>query len=234
MAEPLAEKISTSIIIPVLNEADHLSQNLSELFHCIGPVTDIEVIVCDGGSLDTTCDIVRQFPCCLVHCDSGRAIQMNAGADIAKGERLLFLHADSRLPPTFYDRFSGPARWGFFQVKLSGHPLIFRIIEKLITVRSTITGVAGGDQGLFFDKTFFEQIGRYPAIPLMEDIAICKLARRQGKPQVCKSKIITSSRRWQEHGIAKTILTMWLLRFAFYIGVNPVRLHRVYYRNVEK
>ena len=234
VAEPLAEKISTSIIIPVLNEAEHLSQNLTELFQSINSRSDIEVIVSDGGSVDNTCNLVRKFPCRLVHSDSGRAIQMNAGADIAQGERLLFLHADSRLPSTFCDNFSGKAKWGFFQVKLSGSPFLFRVIETMIIIRSTITGIAGGDQGLFFDKAFFNQIGRYPSIPLMEDIAICKLARRHGKPQVCKPKIITSSRRWQKHGIARTILTMWMLRFAFYIGVSPQKLHKIYYRNATK
>ncbi len=234
VAEPLADPRLLSIVIPVLNDAQLLEQSLSQLFSQPQAQTKFEVIVCDGGSSDATLAIAEQFPCQLIHSDPGRAIQMNRGSEVANGEWLLFLHADSRLPDGFENELQDAKEWGFFHLRLSGNHFFFAIIAKAINLRSSITRVAGGDQALFFRNTFFQSIQGFPKIPLMEDIAICKTARRLSRPHVIRQCLTSSSRRWQENGIFKTIVLMWSLRLAYWLGINPSRLHKVYYPQRER
>ena len=229
MAELLPDKPQLSIIIPVLNEADCLGQGLASLFAMQWVTDHAEVIVSDGGSDDASLDIASQYPCRIVHSNAGRATQMNTASKSAQGEFLLFLHADSSLPGDF-NRFSDAgAKWGFYRLRLNADAFAYRIIEAAINLRSRITQVAGGDQGLYFERKFFETLNAYPQIPLMEDIAICKTARRLAKPIVIGSAISSSGRRWQDKGIVQTVLLMWSLRFAYWLGVDPKRLHRIYY-----
>lgn len=229
MAEPLPDRPLVSIIIPVLNEADCLEQTLSGLLDRQWVIDHCEVIVSDGGSLDGSLEIAGRHRCKLVRSDRGRARQMNRGSLDASGRVLLFLHADSKLPDDFGDAIAGADGWGFFRLRLSAAAAAYRVIESAINLRTGISKIAGGDQALFFERRFFEALGRYPEIPLMEDIAISKKARAQARPAIVRSAIISSSRRWQERGIVKTVLLMWSLRFAFWLGVDPARLHRLYY-----
>jgi rSAM/selenodomain-associated transferase 2 len=218
-----------SIVIPVLNEADCLDQCLGRLFAACPADDDFEVIVCDGGSDDGSPQIASRFPCRIEHSEPGRALQMNRGASIARGRLLLFLHADSILPANALEDLRGAAPWGFFRLRLDGEATAYRVIETAINLRSRLSSVAGGDQALFFEREFFQNLGAYPAIPLMEDVAICKAARRRAKPRIIESALTTSSRRWQSNGLVKTVLLMWSLRLAYWLGVSPVRLHRIYY-----
>ncbi|MCP4766724.1 MAG: glycosyltransferase family 2 protein [Gammaproteobacteria bacterium] len=218
-----------SIIIPVLNEADCLDQSLARLFAFPWVTSDCEVIVCDGGSRDDSIAIAAAYSCRIVHSDAGRALQMNRGAEAALGRQLLFLHADSALPADLDEKFPLSASWGFFRLRLNDDAAVFRMIESAINLRSRLTRVAGGDQGLFFERSFFESLGAFPRIPLMEDIAICKSARRLTEPMIIDSPIRSSSRRWHHNGVFKTIVLMWSLRLAYWLGVNPARLHRIYY-----
>ena len=218
-----------SIIIPVLNEAEILDGCLSRLFAGPARNADIEVIVCDGGSTDNSLDIIKQYPCQLVQSTAGRAIQMNAGSSVAQGNWLLFLHADSSLPDGFSDRVSRSGKWGFFHLRLIGDHFLYRVISSAINLRSSISRVAGGDQGLFFKASFFRSIQQFPQIPLMEDIAICKLARQQARPDIIKQSLSSCSRRWQQNGIMKTVVLMWSLRLAYWLGVDPLYLHKIYY-----
>ena len=135
------------------------------------------------------------------------------------------------LSPVFQlqEKFPFSAHWGFFRLRLNDDAAVFRMIEASVNLRSRLTRVAGGDQGLFFEREFFETLEAYPKIPLMEDIAICKSARRQVAPHIIDAPMLSSSRRWHSNGIFKTILLMWSLRLAYWIGVNPDRLHRIYY-----
>ena len=229
MAEPLPDKPQLSIIIPVLNEADCLDQNLATLFSLPWLADHAEVIVCDGGSNDNSVDIASHFPCKIVHSNAGRAAQMNCASELARGQYLLFLHADSNLPEDFEGCIKSGASWGFFRLRLTGDALALRIIENAINLRTRITRIAGGDQGLYFERKFFVSLGGYPNIPLMEDIAICKIARRLAQPAIISSPLSSSARRWQHKGIVKTILLMWALRFAYWLGVDPVKLHKLYY-----
>ena len=218
-----------SIIIPVLNEADCLDKSLTRLFEDPWIARNGEVIICDGGSRDDSLAIAHRYPCRIVHSAAGRALQMNKGAEIAQGHQLLFLHADSALPANLGEQFPAAASWGYFHLRLDDKAVVYRIIESAINLRSRMTRIAGGDQGLFFTQNFFYKLGAFPAIPLMEDVAICNSARRQAKPLMIISPIQSSSRRWQRNGVLKTILLMWSLRLAYWLGVDPDRLHRIYY-----
>jgi rSAM/selenodomain-associated transferase 2 len=223
------DAVQLSIIIPVLNEADSLEQGLARLFSRRWVLDDCEVILCDGGSQDDSLEIAGRYACRIVHSATGRATQMNQGAAVARGRHLLFLHADSILPADLDHRFAGDARWGHFRLRLDNEAFVYRVIEFAINLRSRVTRVAGGDQGLFFARDFFHELGRFPSIPLMEDIAICKLARRTARPEIIESAMHSSGRRWQNNGVVKTILLMWSLRLAYWLGVDPARLHRLYY-----
>ena len=228
MAVPLPEP-RVSIIIPVLNEADQLADCLDHLYSYSWVRESAEIIVCDGGSNDGTVQILNRYPCQYLTSPRGRALQMNRGAEIARGAYLLFLHADSRLPNSFDGCPSFTNDWGFFRVGLDDAALVYRIIETTINWRTSLTRIAGGDQGLFFERDFFSRIYGFPPIPLMEDIAISKQARSQSRPQIIQARLRSSSRRWKQNGIVKTILLMWMLRLAYWLGVSPRRLHRIYY-----
>lgn len=234
VAGPLPDPVSLSIVIPVLNEAEMLQQSLARLFKQLQALQNFEVIVCDGGSKDQTPSIAGQFPCQLIHSTPGRASQMNRASELARGEWLLFLHVDSRLPDEFEIELQDAEQWGFFHLRLSGDHFFFPVIATAINLRSSITRVAGGDQALFFRKSFFQAIHGFPEIPLMEDVAICKTARRLSRPHIIRRSLTSSSRRWQEHGIVKTIVLMWSLRLAYWLGINPLRLHKIYYPQGER
>ncbi len=229
MAELLPDQFKISLIIPVLDEAEILDSSLADLFAQAGISKVCEIILCDGGSQDNTLQIASRYDCQIVHSEPGRALQMNSAARVAKGEHLLFLHADSRLPLDYILQFEPSSDWGFHRLRLDNRSLQFRIIESAINWRTRLTQVAGGDQGLHFERSFFNRLGGFPAMPLMEDVAICKLARRLASPVIANQAITSSSRRWQQKGVVRTILLMWSLRLAFWLGVDPKRLHKIYY-----
>lgn len=229
VAELLPDALQLSIIIPVLNDADCLDQSLARLFGMQWVTDHAEVIVSDGGSHDGSLDIANRYPCSVVHSNAGRATQMNAASKTAQGKYLLFLHADSTIPEDFAHFIDVDIQWGFYRLRLSDPAFIYRVIESAINLRTRLTRVAGGDQALYFRRQFFESLDAYPKIPLMEDIAICKTARQQAQPCIVRSPVSSSSRRWRNNGIAKTILLMWLLRCAYWLGVDPERLHKIYY-----
>ncbi|MCB1822369.1 MAG: TIGR04283 family arsenosugar biosynthesis glycosyltransferase [Candidatus Competibacteraceae bacterium] len=223
-----------SIILPVLNEETQIMAGLETLQawrsqHC-------ELIVADGGSRDRTAALAKLLADQVIMSPRGRAAQMNAGASKAQGDILWFLHADSLPPPDAVELIrtvlSNPDRhWGRFDVRLSGcHPAL-RMVETLMNIRSRLTGIATGDQGIFVRRALFEQTGGYPPIALMEDIALSRLLKRHGRPVCLRQPLQTSSRRWEQDGIARTILLMWRLRLAYFLGADPDRLARSYYRS---
>lgn len=222
--------MKVSIIIPVLNEAKHLVEGLNKLqsYRKQGH----EIVMVDGGSADDTVKLAADLSDKVIRSDRGRARQMNAGANIASGDVLLFLHADTVLPENACEliesSFCDGRKWGRFDVKLSGTRNVFRVIETLINWRSRITSVATGDQAIFISREMFDRVGSFPDIPLMEDIAISKSLRHISKPACLTSVVVTSSRRWEKHGVLKTVLLMWFLRFLYFIGVSPDRLVRLY------
>ena len=220
-----------SIIVPARNEAAVIGATLASL----RPLRSAghEVIVVDGASSDATVSLARADADLVITTQTGRARQMNAGAQAAKGDVLLFLHADSRLPEGA-DRalLNGLARqrrrWGRFNVRLSKHHPLLRIVAILMNWRSRLTGIATGDQGIFVEAALLREIGGVPAIALMEDIALSKLLKRRSRPVCLTQRIVTSSRRWERGGIFSTIVLMWRLRFAYWRGADPTDLARRY------
>ncbi|HRF43503.1 MAG TPA: TIGR04283 family arsenosugar biosynthesis glycosyltransferase [Candidatus Competibacteraceae bacterium] len=221
-----------SIILPVLNEEPHIVACLDALQRVRGQ--DCELVVTDGGSQDQTVALAKPLADQVITSPRGRAVQMNAGARQASGTILWFLHADSLPPPgaagLIRTALSDPNRhWGRFDVKLSGCQPVLRIVETLMNHRSRLTGIATGDQGLFVRRALFEQVGGYPPIALMEDIALSRSLKCHSRPVCLRQRLETSSRRWERDGIAQTILLMWRLRLAYFLGADPGRLARSYY-----
>lgn len=219
-----------SIIIPTLNESATIGVLLSQLLHSLKDV-DHEIIVVDGGSQDDTVNVAKSLiDQVIISSQKGRAIQMNTGAEHASGQYLLFLHSDTKVPVDFHlqIKICGEKPWGFFRVKLSGNEWLFRLIEFMMNIRSRISCIATGDQGLFITKKYFKKIQGFAPIPIMEDVEICKRLRREHKPYIISSPLVTSSRRWQQKGILKTVFLMWSLRLAYFCGVSPHRLVSCY------
>ncbi|MEO5702344.1 MAG: TIGR04283 family arsenosugar biosynthesis glycosyltransferase [Gammaproteobacteria bacterium] len=223
-----------SIIIPSWNEAEDIATTLSALQHLRDK--SVEIIVADGGSRDPTVALAQPLVDLLIHTGRGRAQQMNAGAGRANGNILLFLHADTRLPEHAHQLVAeGLAKtgrgWGRFDVRLSGrHPLL-RLVERMMNWRSRWSGIATGDQALFVRRDWFENVGGFPVLPLMEDIALSRKLKRMGMPLCLHERVTTSSRRWERNGILRTILLMWRLRLAYALGADPQRLADKYYKS---
>lgn len=223
-----------AIILPVLNEETEISAGLGRLQSLRRQ--DCELIVVDGGSRDQTVALAEPLADRVIIGPRGRAAQMNAGAALAQSALLWFLHADSQPPPDaagmIRAALSDPDRhWGRFDVRLSGPHLLLRMVETLMNARSRFTGIATGDQGIFVRRELFERVGGYPALALMEDIALSRLLKQHGRPICLRQRLQTSSRRWERDGILRTILLMWRLRLAYFLGVDPCRLARIYYRS---
>lgn len=217
--------------MPVLNEAGTIEQTLQSLQ--ILRSRGCEVIVVDGGSSDATISLAQPWVDCVIDSRAGRAVQMNLGAAQAGGEILLFLHADTRLPAQadqlIIDGLSASGCiWGRFNVCLSGKRLIFRVVEKMMNIRSRFTGIATGDQALFITTQSFKSVGGFPAIALMEDIAMSHLLRQHSRPLCLSESVLTSSRRWEKKGVFRTIVLMWYLRMRFFLGADPETLHTIY------
>ena len=223
--------MKVSIIIPAYNEAQSIQSTLVPLQSLRS--NNYELILVDAGSTDDTVASAESLVDKLLHSKKGRAYQMNAGAAEAEGEVLFFLHADTIVPvkaisalETAIDKSN--FTWSRFNVRLSGTHILFRVIEKLINLRSCLTGIATGDQGICIKRDLFFNIGMYELLPLMEDIALSKKLKKIARPVCISQALITSSRRWEEKGIFRTILLMWKLRLQFWLGVSADKLAEQY------
>ncbi|WP_020484485.1 TIGR04283 family arsenosugar biosynthesis glycosyltransferase [Methylomonas sp. MK1] len=224
-------KPQISIIIPVINEAAQLADKWQALqalrVRC-------ELLLVDGGSVDASRSIAEPLVDQVLQSPRGRARQMNLGARHAQAEVLLFLHADTNLPERAVELIMSAveqgAAWGRFDVQFDSPQAIFKLIACLMNARSRLTGIATGDQAIFITRQAFQAVGGFPEIALMEDIAISAALKKIGKPCCLSAKVITSSRRWQHHGILRTILLMWCLRLRYFFGAHPDQLAARYYR----
>ena len=220
-----------SVVMPALNESAGILAALQALAPLLA--RGAQLLVADGGSQDDTVALARTGGAQVIGAPRGRALQMNAGAQQASGDILLFLHADTRLPLDA-DRLmaqtiaNGPQVWGRFDVRIEGKPRTLRVIAAFMNRRSRWTGIATGDQALFMTRAAFDAVGGFPAQPLMEDIEISKRLLKLSRPACLRARVVTSGRRWETRGVWRTVLLMWRLRLAYWRGATPERLAERY------
>ena len=220
-----------SVIVPVLNEAAVIELSLASLQTL--REHGAELILVDGGSSDATVSLASSLVDRSLVSSRGRAMQMNAGAAVACAEVLLFLHADTRLPAdamqAILDGLATSAKaWGRFDVCIEGQPFMLRVIAAMMNWRSRLTGIATGDQAIFVRKADFLAVRGFPALALMEDIAISRCLGHRSAPLCLRQKVRTSGRRWSNAGVWRTILLMWRLRLLYWLGVSPEKLLKEY------
>jgi rSAM/selenodomain-associated transferase 2 len=226
---------SISVIIPVLNEEAHIAKTLSALA-TEAPDRTLEVIVADGGSRDQTVQIAASFEFVrVIACQQpNRGWQMNQGAQSATGDVLLFLHADVKLPEGAFTAIrqalaDKQVPGGCFQIRFpDGVPASMRWVAGGINFRTRLFKTATGDQAIFLRRRVFDEIGGYQILPLMEDIALFNGMKRRGRVVVLKGQVEVSPRRWLTHGVWRTVLLMYLLRFGYWLGIHPATLKRFF------
>jgi rSAM/selenodomain-associated transferase 2 len=223
-----------AVIVPVLDEAAGIEATLAALQPL--RTRGVPLIVADGGSSDTTVRLAAPLADRVVSAPRGRALQMNAGARTPEAQAadvLLFLHADTRLPDdadrTLLRALARTARcWGRFDITIDGRPAVLRLVARLINLRSRLTGIATGDQAIFVTRAAYAALEGFAVIPLMEDIDFCRRAKALSRPLCLRARVLTSGRRWERDGVWRTILLMWRLRLAYWLGADPAELARRY------
>ena len=227
-----APALPLSIIVPVLNEAAGIESTLAALRAM--RARGAEVIVADGGSSDASVALASALADTVVCAPRGRALQMNAGAAAARGETLLFLHADTVLPAdadllVLHALHGGTHAWGRFDVEIAGSSPMLAVIAFMMNWRSRLTGIATGDQAIFVRREAFLAADGFPAQPLMEDIALSRRLKRQSAPSCLRQRVITSGRRWETRGVWRTIFLMWRLRLRYWFGTGAEVLAKEYH-----
>lgn len=225
-------KATLSVVIPALNEA----ANLLKTLHHTQAGVDLEIIVVDGGSADNTVEIAQNAGVKVISSPkTGRAQQMNAGAAIATGDILLFLHADTHLPPGYdgmiREALSHPQIIaGAFELAIDGEGLSLRWVEKMVNARSRVLQFPYGDQALFLKTSIFQKLGGFPNLPIMEDFEFIRQLKPRGRITILPATVLTSSRRWQKLGVFKTTLINQTIILGYFLGISPTTLRRWYRR----
>jgi rSAM/selenodomain-associated transferase 2 len=217
--------------MPTLNESARIAESLQAL----APLRrrGVEVIVVDGGSNDGTAALAEPWADRVSSAPRGRARQMNAGAAQARGDALLFLHADTALPEQALHAIETAlvdphTHWGRFDVRIDGRPRLLRLVAWLMNLRSRRSGIATGDQAIFVRRSAFQRVGGFPDQPLMEDIELSRRLRRWSPPACLRVRVTTSGRRWEQRGVWRTIALMWRLRWMYARGASAERLAELY------
>lgn len=229
------EQCRFSVIVPVLNEADRIN-SLIDCLHNQGAESSCEIIVVDGDPKGGTTQAIKARDVITVTTENGRGRQMNAGAAAARGEILIFLHADTTLPEGAMEKIEQVLKdrqyvGGAFDLKIDSNTLFLKYISVRASLRSRWNRIPYGDQAIFLRKDYFDQIGGFKDIPLMEDVELMRRIKKDGK-EICilPDKVTTSARRWQRDGALYTTLKNQLLLLLFYLGVSPGKLAKYYRR----
>lgn len=221
---------SVSLVVPTFREAERLADHLG--FH-LEHFDVRDLVVVDGTSPDGTADVARRLgpPVRVLQVSpAGRGRQLRHGIRAARGDWILMLHADTRLPPDFelVSIAEGRRRWGWFDCRLDAEGIVYRLLERVISLRSALFSSPTGDQAIWVHRDLLEAVGGIPRMPLMEDVELVRRLRRRQAGRRNRTPVVTSARRWREHGVWRTILLMWGLKLAYYSGVSPQRLKRWY------
>lgn len=214
-----------SVIIPTLNEEQHLDSLLTYLKYNI---SESEIIVCDGGSTDKTIEIAIKHDVHLFRTSTGRALQMNTGAKKARGEALYFLHADT-FPPLNFETLIINAlqksNAGSFRMQFNSDNRLLRIYALFTRFNWRIC--RGGDRSLFLTKSLFEEIGGYPDLSLLEDYVLFKLALQKGKFASLNEEVVTSDRKYKKYGVIRLQLVYGYIHLLWWFGVTEEKLHEL-------
>ncbi len=219
-----------SIVVPMLDEA----AGIVAMLRALQPLRAMghEVIVVDGGSQDGSPALAAPLADAVAASARGRALQMNTGAALARGQTLLFLHADTTLPPdaarAIARALQQGARWGRFDVQIVGRSRSLRVVGALMNLRSRLSGIATGDQAVFVQAALFRRLGGFPLQPLMEDVELSRRLKAESSPACLREQVLTSGRRWEARGVWRTIWLMWTLRWRYWRGTAPEVLAREY------
>jgi len=215
-----------AIVVPALDEAE----NIPGCLDALAPLQarGAMVVVVDGGSHDDTVARAQSGADLTLVAPRGRARQMNAGAQAAGSDILVFLHADTRLPPDADALVRSALKrhvWGRFDVEIESRHRLLRVVACAMNLRSRLSSIATGDQAIFVRRDAFPG---FPPIALMEDIAFSREMKRRGAPACLRERARTSGRRWEKRGVLRTVVLMWRLRLLYYFGARPERLARLY------
>jgi len=220
-----------SVIIPALNEAHSIAGTITNSGHG----NNAEIIVVDGGSIDHTVFIANKLGATVIESSPPRSRQMNQGAEAASKDILLFLHADTLLPENFNRRVLGVLTQpgvvaGAFELRIDSPVPSLRLIERMANWRSRCLNMPYGDQAIFMFSTVFRQMGGFPNLPIMEDFELIRRLRNKGDVVTLRQPVITSPRRWLNHGILKTTLINQLIVISYFMGISPDTIARLYGR----
>ncbi len=227
-----------SIVIPTLHTEEHLGKCIVSAHSGIleaADAVDTETIIVATGDIQHSALLAAEHRCQFLQSSLGRALQMNLGARVARGDVLLFLHADTRLPVGYKQNIfaaleSSNCVGGAFELAIDSHATSIRVVERLVQLRSRLFGLPYGDQALFVRWDAFKQLGGFPEMPIMEDYEFVRRLRRRGRIALCSSRVLTSARRWQKLGVVRTTAVNQLMIFGYHLGISPERLAKLYRR----
>jgi rSAM/selenodomain-associated transferase 2 len=225
--------IKFSIIVPVLDEREKINQ-LVEYLNRLDAERNVEIVVVDGSREKYTLSAIHSREVIKISSETGRAKQMNAGASVARGEILIFLHADTELPPRALKKIDflmeqGDHVGGAFDLGIKSDKFIFKVIGALSSLRSRLNRIPFGDQAIFIRREFFKKIGGYKEIPLMEDVELMRRIKKSGnKIRIFYDRAMTSPRRWEKEGVVYCTLRNWTLQALYFLGISPHKLIHFY------